>query len=613
MKWWNIICSTKGHKNKSKWLLMVDKNEQLYVLLICAILILAILAAYEPMRHNGFVNYDDDVFITGHQCIKGEINRESFICCFTTKHMDNWLPLTMLSHMLDCQLFGLNAFWHHLTSLLFHMGNTLLLFLILRKMTGALWPSAFVAALFAVHPLNVESVAWASERKTVLSGFFWMLTIATYIRYTKRPGIGRYLQVFLVFLLSLMSKPIVVTLPFVLLLLDYWPLERIGLLHRKRTQGLSESKVFDSHGPTLYRLFLEKVPLIIPAAALCVVTIIAQGKKQALVPLESWSLNLRIANAIVSYVTYIGKMFYPHRLAVLYPFQVEALPLWKVTMSLLILLVASAGVIYAVRQHRYFVIGWLWYIGTLVPVIGLVQPGSQARADRYFYLSGIGIFIILSWGIVELISRWHLQKFELRIAVGLILGALILCTRAQVRYWENDITLFGRAAEVTKNNYIMRAYYGWALWKNGQPGSAISHFVKALEINPNYMEAREYMAGAFLDLAAAKVKDGNKEEAIQYLAKAIQSKPCKAELYNRIGVVLLEVDEFGQAIEILQESLRIESECAEAHNNLAVAYYREGRLNEAVEHCREALRLKPDLAEARDNLNKLEKRRKVSK
>ena len=593
-------------------MLIEQTSNKFYVLLICVVLVLASIIAYEPVRHNDFVDYDDDAYVTKNPRVNSGITLESVVFFFTNSHGGMWHPLTSWSLMLDCQLFGLNPFWHHLTNLLFHIVNSLLLFWVLRRMTGALWPSALVAFAFALHPLNVESVAWVSERKNVLSGFFCLLTIAVYIRYSERPGIGRYLPVFLVYGLCILTKPVVVTLPFVLLLLDYWPLRRFRWGYENGTEDLPQHEPagVSCQESSAWLLVVEKVPLFILAAVLSVITFVAQRGVGSVIAAEHWSLNLRIANAIVSYISYIGKMIYPSRLAVLYPLPDGGPPLWQTIVSLLILAVVSAGVIYTARQRRYLVVGWLWYLGTLVPVIGLVQSGAQAMADRYFYLPGVGIFIMLAWGAAELSARWRFSKIEVGASVGLVLAILILCTRTQVRHWRNNFTLFGHAFEVTENNYIMRTYYGWALLEDGQPEESLTYFRKVLRVRPRYPDAREFMGMAFLDIGKGLSQDGKSEQAIEYFTSAIRLDPNNAESHNNLGAELVTVNRIDEAVEEFHEALRLEPKYHQVYNNLAVAYYKQGETDQAIKHWTEALRLKPDWTEVRDNLNKLVQRKR---
>ena len=384
-------------------------RDRLHVLLIYVVLALATSIAFEQVRHNEFVHYDDYDYVVENQQVRAGITCQSIVWAFTAFQKDNWHPLTWISHMLDCELFELNPAGHHLSGLLFHVANTLLLFAVLKKMTGAVWASGFVAAAFALHPLHVESVAWVAERKDVLSGFFWMLTMAAYVRYAERPSVGKYLLVVLSLALGLMAKPMLVTLPFVLLLLDFWPLRRLQLRSQDTNQALPESKsaIKDGYAISLRGSILEKIPLFVLVAASSVITYIAQQSERAMAPMWDLTLGSRLANSFVSYVMYIGKMVYPSRLAILYPHPRGNLPLWQAVVCSLILITISVVVIRIVRRG-YLVVGWLWYMGTLVPVIGLVQVGSQAIADRYTYLPSNGIIVMVDRKSKRLNSTHHL-------------------------------------------------------------------------------------------------------------------------------------------------------------------------------------------------------------
>ena len=374
-------------------------------LLTCLFIIMVTLSVYWQVQNFDFLNFDDDMYVTDNHHVQEGLTLKSIIWAFTTIHASNWHPLTWLSHMLDCQLYGINAGWHHLTNLLFHIANTLLLFFVFQKMTGCFWQSVFVATLFALHPLHVESVAWISERKDVLSTFFWMLTMWSYTRYVERLEVNRYLLVILFFTLGLMSKPMLVTLPFVLLLLDFYP------LYRFRFQK-SDTSANPKQRSNILLLVLEKIPLLVLTAVSSAVTLYAQKHGEAIMSLDAISLKIRISNAVVSYIKYIGKMIYPSNLAVMYPFQ-GILPWWKITGACLILVSMSLLAIRIIKQSSYFAVGWLWYIGTLVPVIGLVQVGNQSMADRYTYVPLIGLFIIITWGVSELMVQWRYRKIWL--------------------------------------------------------------------------------------------------------------------------------------------------------------------------------------------------------
>jgi tetratricopeptide (TPR) repeat protein len=555
---------------------MKQERNKLYVISICIVLVLATIIAYEPVRLNGFVNYDDDVYVTENPNVNKGITGKSILWAFATSHCNNWHPLTWLSHMLDCELFGLEPFWHHLSNLFFHIANTLLLFLVLKRMTGAIWQSAFVAAAFALHPLHVESVAWVAERKDVLSGFFWMLTITCYIRYTEQPSIRRYLLVVLVFASGLMAKPMLVTLPFVLLLLDYWPLSRLQWGNQTDNQRWSA-----------WRLVKEKVPLFILTIASSVITFIVQQKEGAMDIGESYSLGVRISNALVCYVSYLIKMAYPAGLAVLYPHPGDSLPMWQVIVSLLIIVAASVAVIYAGRRRRYLATGWFWYLGTLVPVIGLVQVGAQAMADRYTYLPSIGIFIIAGWGTSEIGTRWRYRGAVLGVCAGIVLAGLLICTRLQVRYWQDNFKLFGHSAAATENNFIMHDSYGGALFEKGQLDEAIAQFREALRINPKY-------SGAKRNIGIVLLKQGKIDESIKVLTEVVNSKGDQSKAHNYLGLAYAKKGEFDTAIQHYKEAIRLKPDYIEAIANLGIALKEQGQITEAIKEWEKALSLKPD-------------------
>jgi hypothetical protein len=428
-------------------------------ILVCLFLAIAITAVYWQVGNHEFVNYDDDKYVYDNQYVKSGLTSEGIKWAFTATHASNWHPLTWLSHMADCQIYGLNPKGHHLTSVFFHILNSILLFLIFRRMTGALWKSAFVAALFALHPLHVESVAWVAERKDVLSTFFWMLTVGSYVWYVERRGTGRYLLALLFFSLGLMAKPMLVTLPFVLLLLDYWPLGRFQVKKPDTVQRTDEKppkdtkrkkKKFPKHPlknavhenkiitpnyqwSGALPLIWEKIPFFLLVIGSSIVTFYAQQSGGAVRSFDVLPFTVRIFNAFVSYVSYIGKMLWPLNLAVLYPY--FGMPAWwKVAGAFFLLAFISFIAIRTVKQHPYFAIGWLWYLGTLVPVIGLVQVGIQSMADRYTYIPLIGIFIIIVWGISDLAARWQYRRIFLAISAGCVLSALTILTSLHLQY-----------------------------------------------------------------------------------------------------------------------------------------------------------------------------------
>jgi protein O-mannosyl-transferase len=504
------------------------------VFLVCAGLVLATAAAYQPVFKNGFVNFDDDVYVTENSNIKNGFTWQSVSWALTSAHAENWHPLTWLSHILDYKLFGLNPAGHHLTNLMLHIINTLLLFFILQKMTGSTWPSAFVAALFAIHPLHVESVAWIAERKDVLSTLFWLLTILAYWHYTQRPTLLRYSGTLILFSLGLMAKPMLVTLPFVLLLLDYWPLKRA--VDSKRT---------------IFKLVLEKLLFIVLAAISSVITYSLQTKTG----IDILPLSTRISNAAVSYFSYIGKMIYPAGLAVFYPYPLGGIIAWKITIAAILLVVITITVILA--RRRYLLVGWLWYLGTLVPIIGLVQVGDQAMADRYTYLPLIGIFIMLAWSAVEIINRIQVRGFVPAIISALIIIALLICTRIQLSYWQNSFTLFERALAVTKNNYKIHYDLGYELISQGDMEEGINHYRRATEIAPENTNIR-------YNLANALCSQGKNDEAIGEYRKVIGYDKNYADAYNNLGYALLQQGKLDEAATCFRETLKIKPDMVNA-------------------------------------------------
>jgi tetratricopeptide (TPR) repeat protein len=590
-----------------------------------------VLATFWQVQNHNFIRLDDDEYVTENIHVHTGLSWDNITWAFTSTHAANWHPLTWLSHMLDCELFGLNPKGHHLTSVLFHLLNTLLLFLILKRMTGTLWRSGFVAALFALHPLHVESVAWVAERKDVLSTFFLFLTLLSYIWYVERPGLYRYLCIILFFTLGLMAKPMLVTLPFVLLLLDYWPLERFqlgqsDLSHPGQIQPTINTKKLRTRA---LGLLLEKTPLFVLAAVSSLVTFLVQRSGGALGALEIYPFNIRIANALLSYLRYMTKMIWPQNLAVLYPHPGQSLPMWQAAGAGLMLFVISIVVIRAGRRYPYLPVGWLWYVGTLVPVIGLVQVGSQAMADRYTYVPLIGLFVMISWGVVDWLGSWRHAKLALTAAAASLLGALMVCTFLQVRHWENSLTLFEHTLRVTTNNSQIHNNLANVLTEKGMLQEAIPHYTKALEINPNHADAhtnlgvalanqgkladaiKHYSAALRLkpnspelhnNLGVALFRRGHIPGAIDHYLTAIQLKPDYAEAYNNLGNALAQQEKLVEAEAYYSKALKIRADYPEAHNNLGAALARQGKLDEAIAHFSEAVRLEPNYEQARANL-----------
>ena len=538
-------------------------------------LALVTAVAYAGLWQNGFVAWDDPYYVSENANVLAGLTGHGFVWAFTSNQGANWHPMTWLSHMLDAQLFGPSPAMHHAMGLVLHILNAVLLFVVLTRMTGASGRSAFVAALFAVHPVHVESVAWASERKDVLSTLFWMLTMLAYFRYSERPGHGRYLAVLVALALGLMSKAMLVTLPFVLLLLDFWPLERY-----KRT--------------TWYLLIREKLPLIAMVVALSVVTFLAQRSAGAVQQLAGVPLGARVANGLLSYVRYLGKAVWPSSLAALYPFP-ESIEPWQVAGSILVLAAASYAAI-AVRARRpYVTVGWFWYLGTLVPVIGFVQVGYQALADRYTYVPLIGIFIIIAWGVAELTEAWSARRVALGVSSAAIVLACAAMTHAQAAVWRDGVSLWQHTVDVTDRNFIARTNLGYELAKVGRLDEAVEQYKKALEISPNYVLARE-------DLGLALVSQRKFDAAISEYRTALRAQPMNPMLHADLGLAMANAQRDGDAITEYEEALRLQPTLALAHVRLGNALFRQGNVEVAVGHFQQAIRLEPTSAEAHNNL-----------
>ena len=449
---------------------------------VCVFLVLAVAIVFGQTLRHGFVNFDDDVYVYAAPRIVQGLTYRSVAWAFTHSHAGNWHPLTSISHMLDCQMYCLRPAGHHLTNLVLHAAAAVLLFLVLRSLTGELWLSAFVAAVFAVHPLRAESVAWVAERKAVLSGLFFMFTIAAYTWYARRRfSLARYVAVVMLFALGLMCKPSLVTLPFLLLLLDYWPLGRLDPPPAAEN-GLQP--VGQLGRRILVRLVVEKLPLVALVIPICVTVL--QMQRIGLQPLTVLSPTARVANALVSYVAYLGQLFYPVNLVAFYPHPGNALPIWKPVGAALVLLAISIAALVWRRAHPYLPIGWLWYLGTLVPVIGLVQVGQQQMADRYTYRSEIGISIALAWGIADLSRSWPWRRPVLACAAALVVASLMGITWRQTSYWRDSTTLWRHALNCNPRNYLAHLDLGNVAMECGRVDEAIRHYRKALEINPGY-------------------------------------------------------------------------------------------------------------------------------
>ncbi len=494
-----------------------------------------------------FVNYDDPQYIYQNTKITSGISLSNTAWAFTHIHSGNWHPLTTITHMLDCQLYGLKAGWHHFTNVLLHALAIVLLFVALRRMTGAVWRSAFVAAVFAVHPLHVESVAWIAERKDVLSAVFFMLTLLAYFHYTRAASIGRYLTVAVVVALGLMSKPMLVTLPFVLLVLDYWPLGRIDGPRPDTARQL-------------VRCTIEKIPLIALSAVSSIVTFLAQ--RGAIGWTEQLPFAARINNALVAYLVYIRQMFWPAKLAVFYPHPENRLPVWEITLALIVLVGITAAAFVLRKKAPYFITGWLWYLGMLVPVIGLVQVGWQGHADRYTYLPQIGLYVAVTWAVADLSRSWRLQRISLAAAAAVVLGTLTWRAWLQTSYWRDSETLFMHALAVTSNNDVALNNLGIIFLDKGQLDNAISKLQAAIDLRPENGPAHD-------NLAKALLQKGQVADAMVHYRKFLEIEPGNVEARNTLGTALIQQGRVREAINQWQEALAIQPDNGNAASNLA--------------------------------------------
>jgi Tfp pilus assembly protein PilF len=551
---------------------------------ICLLLAVVTLAVWWPAIQCDFLNLDDPDYFTANPHVQTGLTWANVLWASTTGFASNWHPLTWLSLMLDAELFGKGPGWPHFTNFLFHTANTVLLFLLLRRLTAATWRSALVAALFALHPLHVESVAWVSERKDVLSAFFGLLSLLAYANYARglsitgncvfsfrRPGLDYWLAL-VFFALGLMAKPMLVTLPLVMLLLDFWPLER----KRNARWRASDAR----------HLALEKLPFLVLSAVSCVITFIVQQRGGAVAALVRIPMASRIENAFVSYGRYLGKTFWPDNLAVLYPRPIH----WSaglVVFSLMLVIGLSVAAVWFGRKFPFALTGWFWFVVTLVPVIGLVQVGMQSMADRYTYLPLIGVFVVLVWGLDAACVGWRVPKTW---TISLALMILVACafrTRDQLRYWQNDEMLFRHALAVTQNNYLAYNNLGTWLSKKGRTPEARNCFQKALQINPDD-------SAVLYNLGNALVKLGDWDGAIDYYQRALQITPAQADILDNLGLALVAKKQYDVAITNFEAALKVKPDFSDAHNNLATVLFIEHRFDEAAQHYREALRLTPD-------------------
>lgn len=543
------------------------KKTALYVSLS---LLALILLVYGQVRHFEFVNFDDRDALLGNNHIRDGLSLTGIGWAFTSSYAANWFPVTWLSHMLDFQLFGADSGWHHVANLMIHAVSALLLFALLRRMTGRLWESAFVSFVFALHPLHVESVAWVSERKDVLGAFFWFLTTWLYLDYVDKPDKRRYLLAFAAYCLGLMSKQMLVTLPFTLLLLDYWPLVR----------------------PKTTRVLLEKIPYFAASVAASTIAYQVQHQAGAVLASDTLPIATRAANAVVSYISYLGQFFWPVGLAVFYPYP-PSIPAWQV-IGCATGLLAITGL---ALLRPYLTVGWFWYLGTLVPVIGIVQIGMQAKADRYTYIPMVGVSMMLAWGVAEIMARWPKTKSPLQVASAAVCLVWLAITWTQVPYWRNSVPLFEHAIATTENNFIAHLNLGVVLAEQGRANDALRHLYTAVEEKPGHADAHDTL-GALLG------QMGRTADAAEQFQQAIRLQPNDSEAHCNLGNALLAQGKVSEAANEFQAALRIVPDFATARFGLGVALLNLGRTADSIPQLQEALRLDPNLTPARDALNK---------
>jgi len=553
-------------------------------LLLCFVLVAIVCAFYYPVIHNGFIRYDDDKYITDNSHLKAGLTWATVEWAFTTYEEANWHPLTWLSHALDCDLFGLNPVGPHCVNVLLHSANAVLLFLLLQYATGFRWRSLMVAALFAAHPVNVESVAWAAERKNVLSTLFFLLAFHAYVWYARQPGLRRYAAVAGLYALALMAKPQVITFPFLLLLWDYWPLGRIAFPDKVGSAARGE-RAFES----IRGLALEKVPLLLLSAASAVVTMQAQQAGGAVRTLTRYGLPVRLETAVISYVRYLGEAFWPAKLVAMYPHSSQLYPAWQVGAAALELLLISAAVVLRARQQRYLAVGWFWFLGTLVPMIGLVQVGEQSMADRYAYISFIGLFVMIVWLIADLASAHRISKRWLAVPAVVCILLLGILANRQVHYWHDTESFWIRTIALTKNNYVAHGEFAAMLHEQGRTEEAMEQIRAVLAIHPDD-------APANLVLAEYERSQGNLATAIErYQIVALRSANAgtRARAYTSLGYAYRQMGESTKARQAFETSLQLSPGQPAVMVALGVIKEREGDLSAAVQQYSHAMALQP--------------------
>ena len=558
------------------------------------------LAAFAQTIRYDFVNFDDDVYVYNAPAVQAGLTIKGIALAFTSPHARNWHPLTTISHMLDCQLYGLKAGGHHATNVVLHTVAALLLFRVLRQMTGAVWKSAIVAALFAIHPLHVESVAWVSERKDVLSAVFFLAMLNAYVHYARAPSIARYVVVAVLLMGGLMSKPMLVSSPLILLLLDYWPLRRFE--QPFSTNGKIRTPGSGHQTRAIGHLFLEKIPLLVLSAASCVITFILQKRATGAIP--PLPFLWRMQNAVATYVIYVWKTFWPTDLAVFYPHPNDTLAIWEILVAIGLLLAMTIAAIVFRRKRPYLFTGWFWYVGMLLPVIGLVQVGEQGHADRYTYLSNVGLFLLVVWLVAEVAA---VSRFRSRVALAaavVLIGALACGAFVQTSYWRNSETLWTHALAVTSNNDVAHNNLGYLCVDRGKLDQAISHFEAASSIRSRKQDPHYDVGSAFvqMNLADSLARKGLSDEAMVHYEEALRLQPNYADAYYNRGSVLFAEGRIDEAIADWEKALQLQPNDADAHTGLGNAFLRQGLLKEAIAHYERALTLSPQDPHSRNNI-----------
>ena len=584
------------------------------------------MAVYCQVRHFGFIGFDDPLYVSDNSHVKTGLSRSGigWSFSFEDKEKTYWHPLTWLSHMLDVEMYGLNSGAHHWTNVTLHLVNTLLLFAGLARLTGSLWRSAMVAVLFAVHPINVESVAWIAARKNLLSTTFWMLTTWAYVHYAKKPGMARYLALTLVFLLGLLSKPMLVTLPCTLLLLDFWPLRRMRFssdefsLDGQHACGLPLPAVRHR-----WELVMEKIPLLLLSVLASWLAADSMKYTGEVISFELIPLALRIKNALVSLLTYIGKVVWPEHLAVFYPYP-EAVSPWHTGLSVLVLIGITVYACLGLRKRPYLIVGWLWFLGTLAPVAGIIQVGLwPALADRWAYVPSIGLFVVIVWGGYACLQRLSGQaaKSAAVAAASVLILSLTFAGHRQAGVWENGVSLFEHAVAHTEGNFVAHNNLGAELYKEERLETAVFHFHEAVRLKPDYFlahnnigidylyhekweDAEAWFAKAlainprFADgqhkMATAKFKLGKVKEALEHYGRAAELDPQNKTVHNDFGCLLLTIGQPGRAAHFFNNALRLDPDYAEAHHNIGIAYFYLGQSEDAARHFEKALAIKPE-------------------